>query len=451
MRRSSPMLATTGALPAGPGWSYEFKWDGVRVLADAATAAPHGSTPVPARRSPPRTRSWLPLAERGRRTERCSTARWWCSTRPDGPRSPPRRADARAGPARAARLAATLPGHLHDLRPAAVRRRRPDRAALPRAAGGARRPRPGRDRAGWCRRPSPTGRRPAPPPGRTRPGGRGRQTARHGLPARGPLSRLDQGQVRPYRRLRHRRLAARRAAARRAAGRRARTGRAADLPGPGRRRHRRRQRTGPAAPRSARCAADRSPFAGGRAPRGRPGRPSGYDPQLVVEVQYGNRTPDGRLRFPRFLRLRPDKTPGSAARRTTMARSRFAVQVDGRDLGAVQPGQGALPGGRVHQGRGDRLLHPDRAGAAAAPARPGADPDPLPQRRRRRALLREERTRRHPRLGTPGDAAGPRLDEGPGDHRLRGRRRPAHPGLAGQPRRARAAHPAVADRRTTRT
>lgn len=29
----SPMLATTGPLPAGPGWSYEFKWDGVRVLA----------------------------------------------------------------------------------------------------------------------------------------------------------------------------------------------------------------------------------------------------------------------------------------------------------------------------------------------------------------------------------------------------------------------------------
>ena len=29
-------------------------------------------------------------------------------------------------------------------------------------------------------------------------------------------------------------------------------------------------------------------------------------PSVVVEVKYGNRTPDGRLRFPRFLRLRPD-------------------------------------------------------------------------------------------------------------------------------------------------
>jgi bifunctional non-homologous end joining protein LigD len=31
-------------------------------------------------------------------------------------------------------------------------------------------------------------------------------------------------------------------------------------------------------------------------------------PRLVVEVKYGERTPDGRLRFPRFLRVRPDKS-----------------------------------------------------------------------------------------------------------------------------------------------
>ena len=35
-------------------------------------------------------------------------------------------------------------------------------------------------------------------------------------------------------------------------------------------------------------------------------------PELVVEVRYGQRTPDGRLRFPRFLRLRPDKSAGEA-------------------------------------------------------------------------------------------------------------------------------------------
>ncbi len=35
-------------------------------------------------------------------------------------------------------------------------------------------------------------------------------------------------------------------------------------------------------------------------------------PELVVEVRYGQRTPDGRLRFPRFLRLRPDKSAAEA-------------------------------------------------------------------------------------------------------------------------------------------
>lgn len=32
-------------------------------------------------------------------------------------------------------------------------------------------------------------------------------------------------------------------------------------------------------------------------------------PEIVVEVKYGQRTPDGRLRFPRLRRLRPDRTP----------------------------------------------------------------------------------------------------------------------------------------------
>ena len=35
-------------------------------------------------------------------------------------------------------------------------------------------------------------------------------------------------------------------------------------------------------------------------------------PSLVIEVRYGNLTPEGRLRFPRFVRLRPDKSPAEA-------------------------------------------------------------------------------------------------------------------------------------------
>jgi bifunctional non-homologous end joining protein LigD len=34
------MLATAGTLPPGPGWSYEFKWDGVRVLASFEGGSP---------------------------------------------------------------------------------------------------------------------------------------------------------------------------------------------------------------------------------------------------------------------------------------------------------------------------------------------------------------------------------------------------------------------------
>src|SRR5581483_820850 len=38
--RVQPMLATAvGTLPSGPGWAYEFKWDGVRALLDVGERA----------------------------------------------------------------------------------------------------------------------------------------------------------------------------------------------------------------------------------------------------------------------------------------------------------------------------------------------------------------------------------------------------------------------------
>ena len=107
---------------------------------------------------------------------------------------------------------------------------------------------------------------------------------------------------------------------------------------------------------------------------------------------------------------------------------------------AVQPGQGALPRGRLHQGRGHRLLHPHRAGAAAAPGQPGADPEALPRRRRGQVLLREELALAPAGLGARRRAAVAGLDQEPRDHPLHRHRRTAVPCVGGQPGHSRAAH-----------
>lgn len=52
-----------------------------------------------------------------------------------------------------------------------------------------------------------------------------------------------------------------------------------------------------------------SPFAAGEVPREDARGAHWVTPRVVVEVRYSQRTPDGRLRFPRVLRLRPDKPP----------------------------------------------------------------------------------------------------------------------------------------------
>jgi bifunctional non-homologous end joining protein LigD len=59
-------------------------------------------------------------------------------------------------------------------------------------------------------------------------------------------------------------------------------------------------------------AAASSPF-GVALPRAETKDATWVRPELVVEVRYGQQTPDGRLRFPRFLRIRPDLTPADVA------------------------------------------------------------------------------------------------------------------------------------------
>ena len=80
------------------------------------------------------------------------------------------------------------------------------------------------------------------------------------------------------------------------------------------------------------------------------------------------------------------------------ARPRQASRGRGPRALAHQPRQGPVAGaprrqGRleagVHQGRGDRLLRPRRRHDPPPPARPAADPGPLPRRGRGPALLRE--------------------------------------------------------------
>lgn len=65
--------------------------------------------------------------------------------------------------------------------------------------------------------------------------------------------------------------------------------------------------------RLATLAAADSPFVPGAVPREDSRGARWVRPELVAEIRYGNQTPDRRLRFPRFLRLRDDKLPTECA------------------------------------------------------------------------------------------------------------------------------------------
>jgi bifunctional non-homologous end joining protein LigD len=56
-----------------------------------------------------------------------------------------------------------------------------------------------------------------------------------------------------------------------------------------------------------------SPFARGQVPREDTVGTTWVRPELVVEIKYGLITRDGKLRFPRYLRMRPDKAPEETA------------------------------------------------------------------------------------------------------------------------------------------
>src|SRR5215470_7579017 len=83
-----------------------------------------------------------------------------------------------------------------------------------------------------------------------------------------------------------------------------------------------------------------------------------------------------------YPRLAADTVPDRAAQAPGGPRRRPRAV-------ALEPRQGLLSRGRLHQGSPDRVLHARGAGRAAAPARPPADAQALPQRRHLHLLLRE--------------------------------------------------------------
>ena len=358
---------------------------------------------------------------RSRPATRCSTARWSCSDATGQPsftalaermhvRDPP--------PGRAARRPAVPVTYMiFDL--LRLRRRGPDRPAVPGAAGRSWRGSGSAARGGRCRRRSPTGRPPTRPPGRTGWRAWSPSGCDVALPAGGALAGLGEGQARAHRRLRGRRLAAGRA--------RASAALLVGVPGPdGRLIYRGRVGggIGAATERQLLAAAgaagraERSPFADAVAARGCPGRASGYGPELVVEVRYGQPHP-GR---PAAL---PPVRCGCA--RTRAARS-------GRSTRCRLSGSGSRSrAGELELSNLDKVLYPaagftkgeviDYYTRIAPVLLPHLRDRPLTRIRYPNGVdgarfFEKNTPGRHARLGAPGDAARAGLDEGPGDHRL---------------------------------
>ena len=148
---------------------------------------------------------------------------------------------------------------------------------------------------------------------------------------------------------------------------------------------------------------------------------------------------------PAGLPAGPAPAPGQAARggrRCRLTGSRF--EVEGRSLELSNLDKVLSPAGGFHQGRGHRLLHPDRPGVLPHLRDRALTRDPLsPTASTDGSFFEKNAPDRDPRLGTHREPARPRVEQRAGDHRLRGLRRAAHARVAGQPGRAGAAHSAV--------
>ncbi|MDT5041559.1 MAG: bifunctional non-ous end joining protein LigD [Actinoplanes sp.] len=299
----SPMLATTGPLPRGPGWSYEFKWDGVRVLAAFSGGSPHlyarsGSTVTTAY---PEISS-LFLADDSLLDGEMVVLD--ASGRPSFT-ALAERMHVR-DPGRAARLAATLPvtymifdvlrlagENLMPL-PYAQRRARLENLDLG---------------AGHWMVPPVFGDGPATSAAAQENDLEGVVAKRLDTPYLPGTRSPDWIKVK-FDRTGDYVIGGWRSGVRRLGGL------LVGVPGPAGLLFRGRVGggIGAAAERDLLAALAPleqrgSPFAAEAVPREDARGAHWVRPDLVVEVRYGNRTPDGRLRFPRFLRLRPDKTP----------------------------------------------------------------------------------------------------------------------------------------------
>ena len=130
------------------------------------------------------------------------------------------------------------------------------------------------------------------------------------------------------------------------------------------------------------------------------------EPVHVCEVRFREWTPDGVLRHPAFLRMRPDKDPRDCERQGThpctgercrcerRVRNERAARATrsaarGKDHHLLQSQEDLLADGAIHEGRSHRLLPGDLAVDAAVPSQPPAGDDALPRRHRRQVVLSE--------------------------------------------------------------